>query len=70
MSLAFFDLIKKYLNNMRFEYAEKLIINSDMSIMQICKECGFNDYPNFVRRFKQHTGFYPLEYKKFIDYSL
>jgi len=54
---------KTYLNNMRFEYAKKLIMYSDMSIMQICKECGFNDYPNFIRRFKQHTGFYPLEYK-------
>ena len=54
---------KAYLNSMRFEYAEKLIKNSDMSIIQICSECGFNDYPNFVRRFKQYTGYYPMEYK-------
>ncbi len=55
---------KTYLNNTRFEYAKKLLIYSDMTVMQICVECGFNDYPNFIRRFKQHTGYYPIEYRK------
>ena len=55
---------KTYLNNMRFEYAKKLLEHSDMTVMQICTECGFNDYPNFIRRFKQHTGFYPEKYRK------
>lgn len=55
---------KTYLNNMRFEYAKKLLEHSDMTVMQICTECGFNDYPNFIRRFKQHTGLYPAEYRK------
>ena len=55
---------KAYLNEMRFEYAKKLLLFSDMTVMQICSECGFEDYPNFIRRFKQYTGFYPLEYRK------
>lgn len=55
---------KTYLNNLRFEYAKKLLDNSDMTVMQICSDCGFNDYPNFIRRFKQYTGFYPTEYRK------
>ena len=55
---------KAYLNNMRFEYAKKLLDHSDMTVVQICAECGFNDYPNFVRRFKEHSGEYPEKYRK------
>lgn len=55
---------KTYLNNMRFEYAKKLLEHSDMTVMQICTECGFNDYPNFIRRFKQYAGLYPAQYRK------
>ena len=55
---------KTYLNNMRFEYAKKLLLHSDLTVMQVCTECGFNDYPNFIRRFKQNTGLYPTEYRK------
>ncbi len=55
---------KKYLNNMRFEYAKKLLEHTDMTVMQVCTECGFNDYPNFIRRFKQHTTYYPSKYRK------
>ena len=54
---------KTYLNNMRYEYAKKLLEHSDMTVMQICSECGFNDYPNFIRRFKQYTGQYPVQYR-------
>lgn len=55
---------KTYLNNMRFEYAKKLLDHSDMTVMQVCADCGFKDYPNFIRRFKQHTGLYPAQYRK------
>ena len=55
---------KVYLNNMRFEYAKKLLEHTDMTVLQICTECGFNDYPNFIRRFKQHTGYYPVQYRE------
>ena len=55
---------KAYLNNMRFDYAKKLLEHSDLTVMQICTECGFNDYPNFIRRFRQYAGVYPAEYRK------
>ena len=55
---------KTYITRMRFEYAKKLLAHSDMTVMQICSECGFNDYPNFIRRFKQHAGTYPMEYRQ------
>ena len=55
---------KSYLNSMRYEYAQKLLTFSDMTVSEICSECGFCDYPNFIRRFKQHIGVYPGEYRK------
>ena len=55
---------KTYLNNMRFEYAKKLLTHSNMTVMQVCADCGFNDYPNFIRRFRQYTGLYPAQYRK------
>ena len=55
---------KTYLDDIRFEYAEKLLLHSEMTVMQICTESGFNDYPNFIRRFKQYSGLYPAQYRK------
>lgn len=55
---------KKYVDNLRFEYAKKLLLNSQSSIYEICKESGFNNYENFIRRFKTIYGLSPVEYKK------
>ena len=55
---------KEYLNKVRFEYAKKLLVFSKMTVNQICYECGFDDYPNFVRRFKQNVGMTPAEFRK------
>lgn len=54
---------KAYLNSVRYSYAEKLLAFSDMTAAEICAECGFEDYPNFLRRFKQKNGVYPIEYR-------
>lgn len=55
---------KEYLNSVRFEYAGKLLVYSDMTVMQICTECGFDDYPNFVRRFGQKMGMSPVNFRR------
>ena len=55
---------KSYLQHTRLEYARKLILFSTMSIQQICHESGFNDYNNFIRKFKQKYGNSPTQYKK------
>lgn len=54
---------KQYLNCVRYDYAKKLLVFSDMTVMQICYECGFDDYSNFVRRFKQNIGITPIEFR-------
>lgn len=58
---------KEYLNTVRFDHAKNLLEYSELTVMQICSECGFNDYPNFIRRFRQHFGQSPMEYKNSKD---
>ena len=55
---------KKYVDNLRFEYALKLLTNTESNIYEVCKQSGFNNYENFIRRYKKKYGISPLEYKK------
>jgi len=55
---------KKYLDSIRFDHAHNLITHTDQSMNDVCHACGFTNYENFVRRFKQHFGYSPREYKK------
>lgn len=47
---------KEYVDRLRFNYAKKLAETSDISVMEIAAESGFDDYPNFIRRFKARFG--------------
>jgi len=55
---------KEYLNSVRYDHAKKLLVYSDMTVMQICAECGFGDYPNFVRRFGERFGESPTDFRR------
>lgn len=55
---------KEYLDELRFSYAQQLLLYSDMSVMQVCWESGFEDYPNFIRRFKRHFGVTPMQMRR------
>lgn len=50
---------KSYLNSLRLEYARKLLISTEESVRQICEESGFEDLPNFIKRFKSYFGMSP-----------
>ncbi|MDO6736577.1 AraC family transcriptional regulator [Wenyingzhuangia sp. 2_MG-2023] len=54
----------EYVNNLRIAQASKLLIETDMSISQICFECGYNSLSYFNRQFKKHKKIGPKEYKK------
>ena len=54
---------KQYLDRLRFEHARKLLISTDMSPSEVCKDSGFSDYPNFSRRYKKRFGVSPSEIK-------
>ena len=53
-----------YLQYKRILEAQKLLLNSDMPIIEIGMECGFTSVQHFYRVFKKITGLTPKEYKK------
>ncbi len=55
---------KEYLNSLRFDYAQKLLICSKLSVAEICLKSGFEDIPNFFRRFKIRYGVTPTQFRK------
>ena len=54
----------QFLLEVRIGFACKLLIEGEMSVAQICYECGFNNLSNFNRHFKTLLGKTPLQYSK------
>jgi len=54
----------KILNEVRVSHACNKLIETDMQIMEICYESGYNDVTNFNRRFKELIDVTPCEYRK------
>ncbi len=53
-----------FLNEIRVEYACKLIKENQFLVTQICYESGFNNFTNFNKAFKKTTGKTPFQYAK------
>jgi transcriptional regulator GlxA family with amidase domain len=51
----------EFLNEMRINYAKKLLAEGRLTVAQIAYECGFNSPSYFNRQFKAHTGKTPKE---------
>ena len=54
--------LSRFVNDMRINYACRLIIEGEYTISQVCFESGFNNLSNFNRLFKRHTGYTPTGY--------
>lgn len=52
------------LNELRVEYACKLLANSNLTIAQISYDSGFNNQSHFNKQFRIVTGQTPTEYKE------
>lgn len=53
----------KYLNQRRIEHAEKLLIDPEKSITEVCLASGFTSQSSFIRMFKLVKGCTPSEYR-------
>jgi AraC-like DNA-binding protein len=63
MNKHFFDFINEY----RIEKAKEILENpenSDMTVLEILYEVGFNSKSSFNTLFKKYTGLTPTEYRK------
>ncbi len=54
----------EYLTNIRIEKAKELLIETDLSMKEICGSIGYSDPNYFSRTFKKNTGVTPTEYKE------
>lgn len=54
----------EYLNQIKVEFACKLLMDKDLSILEICLDSGFNNLSHFNKQFKKTTGATPSEYRK------
>ncbi|MBQ7796954.1 MAG: helix-turn-helix transcriptional regulator [Lachnospiraceae bacterium] len=53
----------------RLEQAVKLLSATDLSVMEVAMECGFNDCSYFIRVFKKQKGMTPNQYRKSLNYT-
>lgn len=51
--------IIQYINELKCQYAQRLIKESDYTLTQIIEKCGFNSVPYFYRIYKKHIGLTP-----------
>ena len=54
--------LNDYINITRITQAEKLLVNTDMSITEIASQCGFNDSSYFAAVFKKFKAITPKKY--------
>ena len=63
----FFDIYNQtpyvYLQKIRINKAEILLINTSKNISDIALQCGFCDVYSFSHCFKKHTGISPTKYR-------
>src|SRR5689334_273791 len=53
----------KFISAMRLDEAKRLLLNTQMSITDICFEVGYNSLSTFTRRFTQRVGLGPREFR-------
>lgn len=52
------------LNQFRIHKGEEMLCNTELSISEISKECGYNSLDHFTRTFKKIKGISPLSFRK------
>jgi len=54
----------EYLNQLRIEFACKLLMDQNLSVLEVCLDSGFNNLSHFNKQFRKVTGVTPTEYRK------
>lgn len=53
----------EYLNRIKIEFACKLLMDPDLSILQVCVDSGFNNLSHFNKQFRKSNRMTPSEYR-------
>ncbi|MDR1341781.1 MAG: AraC family transcriptional regulator [Prevotellaceae bacterium] len=57
-------VLTDYITDIRLGHVTRLLVDSTMSISEICYECGFNNISNFNRIFKKKKSITPKEFRE------
>lgn len=57
----------QFLNEIRIKHACRLLVEEDHSVASICYTCGYTSVSYFIKKFKEITGYTPLNYKKRVN---
>src|ERR1044071_2179241 len=57
----------KFISAMRLDEAKRLLLNTNLSITDICFEVGYNSLSTFARRFNERVGLGPREFRYLAD---
>lgn len=55
--------VTEYVNGLRINYASNLLLNTNISIIDICFDCGFQSLSYFYRIFRQKNGITPSDFR-------
>ena len=53
----------EYINYLKINEAERLIVTTDFSVEQIAREVGFSNTSYFITKFKQQFSISPKKYR-------
>ncbi len=56
--------VMQFLNEIRIEHAQRMLIESDYNVEKISTECGFKNITNFYQQFQKLAGSTPLNFRK------
>lgn len=56
--------LSEYIIDIRLGYAARQLVDTTMTIAEICYDCGFNNISNFNRAFKAHKGCSPKVFRE------
>ncbi len=57
----------KYLNQKRIAHAKSLLVNKELSVLEVALQCGFSNLSSFLRMFKIVTGWTPTELRRIYE---
>lgn len=56
--------IFEYLNKIKIDYSCQLLLNTDLNILDISYDCGFNNLSHFNKQFRKFIGNTPTQFRQ------